>query len=82
MAAICRRAGVAETTPSRWNRDKNGANLSTLKKLNSALDSIVAENASLALCSTEGCDARPDSAEALACDAVGCPLKNRQARAA
>lgn len=36
--------------------------------------------ASLAVCST--CDARPDSAEALACDAVGCPLKNRQARAA
>ena len=46
MAAICERAGVARSTPSRWRQDRNGANLATVRKLNSALSEIVAERAS------------------------------------
>ncbi|MBP8233123.1 MAG: helix-turn-helix domain-containing protein [Rhizorhabdus sp.] len=37
-------------------------------------------DARIAVCST--CDARPGSAQALACDVVGCPLRNREAKAA
>lgn len=42
LASICRRAGVAETTPSRWRNDRNGPTFATLKKLNAALDDLIA----------------------------------------
>lgn len=41
MAAICREAGVASTTPSRWKNDRNGANLKTVDALNAALTRLV-----------------------------------------
>jgi len=41
LASICRRAGVAETTPSRWRNDRNGPTFATLKKLNDALDDLI-----------------------------------------
>lgn len=43
MAAICRRAEVDPTTPSRWKRGKNGATLDRLTKLNEALAELISE---------------------------------------
>ncbi|CAN5338586.1 hypothetical protein BH10PSE12_BH10PSE12_03030 [soil metagenome] len=43
MAAICERAGVAQSTPSRWRTDRNGATYSTIKKLRGALGDLVEE---------------------------------------
>ncbi len=45
MAAICKRAEVDPTTPSRWRRGKNGATVDRLNKLNAALSDIIAETA-------------------------------------
>jgi hypothetical protein len=45
MASICRHAGVAETTPSRWNNDRNGPTFATLRKLHAALDDLIAPQA-------------------------------------
>jgi transcriptional regulator with XRE-family HTH domain len=45
MCDVCDRAGVARSTPSRWNSDKNGATIATLRKLNDALSEIIAERA-------------------------------------
>jgi transcriptional regulator with XRE-family HTH domain len=45
MAAICKRAEVDPTTPSRWKRGKNGATLDRLTKLNDALATLIAEAA-------------------------------------
>jgi transposase-like protein len=44
MAAICKRAGVDPTTPSRWRRGINGANLDKVQQLNSALTQIILED--------------------------------------
>lgn len=44
MVAICRKAGVAPTTPSRWKRGKNSANLDSLSKMNEALDEILSSS--------------------------------------
>jgi len=41
MAAVCREAGVATTTPSRWRNDRNGANLKTVDALNAALSRLI-----------------------------------------
>lgn len=46
MAAICKRALVDPTTPSRWRRGKNGATLERVNRLNEALTAIIAEDAS------------------------------------
>jgi transposase-like protein len=43
MAAICKRADVDPTTPSRWRRRKNGATLDRLNRLNDALEAIITE---------------------------------------
>lgn len=43
MAAICERANVDPTTPSRWKRKKNGATVEKLTALSTALSSIIAE---------------------------------------
>ena len=43
MAAICERAKVAQSTPSRWRTDRNGATYATIKKLNRALDELIGE---------------------------------------
>jgi transcriptional regulator with XRE-family HTH domain len=48
MAAICDRAKVDPTTPSRWKRGKNGATVETLTALNGALSSIIAEQSAAA----------------------------------
>lgn len=47
MAVVCKRASPAidPTTPSRWKRGLNGANLDTVKRLNEALAELVAEQA-------------------------------------
>jgi hypothetical protein len=45
MAAICTRAKIAPTTPSRWRRKKNGATLDKVTQLTGALAEIIAENA-------------------------------------
>jgi hypothetical protein len=45
MAAICDRAQVARSTPSRWKGSRNGANLETVNRLNAALNAIIAERA-------------------------------------
>jgi hypothetical protein len=45
MAAICKRAEIAPTTPSRWKRNKNGANLGSVIRLHDALSQILAESA-------------------------------------
>lgn len=45
MAAICERANVDPTTPSRWKRRKNGATVEKLTALNTALASLIAEAA-------------------------------------
>ena len=45
MAAICKRALVDPTTPSRWRRGKNGATLERVNRLNEALTAIIAEDA-------------------------------------
>lgn len=45
MSRICDRAGIAESTPSRWRSDQNGASMKKLKALNIALDSLIAEAA-------------------------------------
>lgn len=43
MVAICARAKVAATTPSRWKNDRNGATIATIQKLNDALSVILEE---------------------------------------
>ena len=43
MAAICDRAGIARSTPSRWRADSNGATMRTLNALHNALNEIIAE---------------------------------------
>jgi transcriptional regulator with XRE-family HTH domain len=43
MSDICSKAGVAQSTPSRWKNDRNGANLTTLRTLNDALSALIAE---------------------------------------
>ena len=48
MSQICDRAQVARSTPSRWRGRHNGANLETVKRLNEALSSIVAERVEVA----------------------------------
>lgn len=45
MSLICERAGVAETTPSRWKRGKNGATVEAVTKLQAALSEILEEQA-------------------------------------
>ncbi|EQA96829.1 hypothetical protein V475_20435 [Sphingobium baderi LL03] len=41
MSAICKAAGIAPTTPSRWKRGKNGATLDRIQRLNDALAEIL-----------------------------------------
>ena len=48
MSLICERAGVDQTTPSRWKRGKNGATLDAVSKLAAALNEIIAEQAKAA----------------------------------
>jgi len=48
MSEICREAGVAATTPSRWKNNRNGTNLDTVKKLNEALGRILTRSESAA----------------------------------
>lgn len=43
MSRICGRAGIFESTPSRWRSKKNGASWEKLKALNEALDGLIAE---------------------------------------
>lgn len=46
MLEICERAGVAQSTPSRWKSDRaaaESANLGTLRKLNDALSELISE---------------------------------------
>jgi len=43
MAAICKRADIAPTTPSRWKRGRNGATVEKLVALSGALDALIAE---------------------------------------
>ncbi len=45
MVAICTRANVAPTTPSRWRRKRNGATLGKVEQLADALNAILAERA-------------------------------------
>lgn len=42
MSLICERAKVAQSTPSRWKKNRNSANLATLNQLEDALASIIA----------------------------------------
>lgn len=43
MSEICQRAGIAQTTPSRWRKGRNGATIGAVSKLNAALAEILAE---------------------------------------
>lgn len=43
MVAICARAKVHATTPSRWRRGKNGATVTAVNALNDALSVIIEE---------------------------------------
>jgi len=43
MYRICERAGVARSTPSRWRNERNGGSTKAIKKLNDALDGLIAE---------------------------------------
>jgi sulfate adenylyltransferase subunit 2 len=43
MAAICERAGVAPSTPSRWRKNPETANIGTVQKLDTALSELIAE---------------------------------------
>lgn len=43
MVAICKRAGVDPTTPSRWKRGKNGATLEKVTQLRGALSALISE---------------------------------------
>lgn len=44
LTELCRRAGVARSTPQRWfAEDSNGPNLKTLNKLRDALRDVVSE---------------------------------------
>ncbi len=45
MAAICKRAKIAPTTPSRWKRGVNGATLEKVTQLNAALGELIQERA-------------------------------------
>ena len=47
MADICQKAGVAATTPSRWRNKRNGATFGALRKLNGALDALIAGRAKI-----------------------------------
>lgn len=42
MSEICGEAGVAQSTPSRWKADPDSATLGTIKKLDEALNRIIA----------------------------------------
>lgn len=42
MAAICREAGIAETTPSRWRNNRNGPTYQTIRRLDDALGRLIA----------------------------------------
>jgi hypothetical protein len=42
MSAICERAGVAQSTPSRWKVNRDSATLATVRKLDEALSDIIA----------------------------------------
>ena len=44
MSAICERAGIAPTTPSRWKHGRNGATVDAVNKLNAALSEILGDN--------------------------------------
>jgi transcriptional regulator with XRE-family HTH domain len=44
MSKICKRAGVAESTPSRWRGGNNGPSFIVVTKLNRALDEIIADS--------------------------------------
>lgn len=41
MSDICQEAGVAQSTPSRWKNDHNGANLDTVRRMDDALSRII-----------------------------------------
>lgn len=43
ISAICQRAGIDPTTPSRWKRGKNGANYRKLAQMRRALAEIIEE---------------------------------------
>ena len=45
MAAICKRAEIDPTTPSRWKRKKNGATVEKVVQLHGALDALIVERA-------------------------------------
>lgn len=63
MSALCEKAGVAPSTPSRWRKNPASANLGTVEKLRRALDEIVREQGSddagpLARAEAAGIDAK------------------------
>lgn len=45
MSRICDRAGIAQSTPSRWRSDPLAASRKKIDALNTALDSLIAERA-------------------------------------
>lgn len=45
MSALCEKAGIAPTTPSRWKQGHTGPTLDKLMQLRSALSSILMERA-------------------------------------
>lgn len=45
MAAICKRASIDPTTPSRWKRGKNGATVEKVVQLSGALEALIVERA-------------------------------------
>lgn len=83
MSAICDRAGVARSTPSRWRNDKNGATLAAVKALEDALTFEIdarehpANCAGVAVCST--CSIRAEDPAARSCTATMCGLRAREA---
>lgn len=48
MSRICKAAGIAETTPSRWRNGKNKPMFDKIITLNAALDAILAEESQAA----------------------------------
>lgn len=45
MSALCEKAGIAETTPSRWKKGRTSPTLEKLMELRAALNAIVLDRA-------------------------------------
>lgn len=75
MYKVCQRAGVAQSTTSRWKKNPDSITASTMDRLEWALSEIEAErHVTCGLCGRSGSDPKTRN-----CDQFGCPLRKDEA---